>query len=644
MLEIGKINTTISEVLEKLAIKGRIDDSFKQNFYASFTQPTLQIGVVGRMKSGKSSLINALIFGRDMLDARTEPVTVTLTQITYGEKNQVSVTFISGQDLTDLKKAASYNGHDESLCSLKEHAEDILTRLPDNYENFIGKTLDNVTESELSKYIAANGEYSSLVKSVLIQIKNDDLKGITIIDTPGFNDPVASRGKTTRKFLSECHVVLFVHNEDGYDITDAELLTSQIEYAGISKLIEVFNRMDMRRDLSLSEWSEKVNDFLEDREEYLSEDTTPVAYRLVEESNAVPASAFMALCGMNPKEGRSDFTKKKIAEFEERYPELSEDNSQSLESALIECSNIGSIIKILNNVAKERERYLIEKPIQTIIGKLRLVIEIIESEIKTVDSDITLLNQDRESALADLAGLTNFIHSVKESVTASPLKVLLIDDVNNTRTAILKDRATEADSVNKEAYPETYACSTGITKANISAFNVFLSHFQSILRNETSSLTRTLESTSSAYIRKTILSLVNPQISQQRIDNFENKTKNAIKAKLQNILINIEAYALESIPGGKAEQWSKLRTNFVQKYDDAAIDDLLKDFRDVCDQIGIPSFITNHLISMEEDLSRELSQSPAAKAASIEDKKRIKRRLEDELSWAQKQLESLTNL
>lgn len=101
-----------------------------------------------------------------------------------------------------------------------------------------------------------------MAKQVSIRIKNENLKGITIIDTPGFNDPIASRGETTCKCLSRCNVILFVHNEDGYDQIDEELLKNQIEYAGISDLVDIFNKVDLLH-MSFSEWDDQKEYYLE---------------------------------------------------------------------------------------------------------------------------------------------------------------------------------------------------------------------------------------------------------------------------------------------------------------------------------------------------------------------------------------------
>lgn len=644
MLDISKINNKISAIINQLLQKGRVDDEFIKSFYASYNQPTLQIGVVGKMKVGKSALINSVIFGNDVLPSSSEPVTVSLTKIFYGDKNTSTVEFLSQEDFNSLKVLANYSGDDPDQLLQKESAEEILANLPSNFQNILGKVITNVPNDELSKYVAADGEYCGLVKSVLMEINNDNLKGITIIDTPGFNDPVVTRGETTKEFLTDCHVVLFVHNSDGYDETDAALLNNQIEYAGVSKLVDVFNKMDTRKSLSLDGWKRQLEYFLEDREEYLSEDRFPYVYSLIKNSDAVTVSAFMALCGLRPKESRTEFIKNQIAKFEERYPELTEDESLTLEEALVKYSNIESIVTILNRIASNGKQYLIEKPLNTLIGKLNAIIELIQSDIIEAESDLNLKNQDRKSALSDLDGLKDFMKSIKESVTIAPMEVLLLDKVANTKTSICTQRESEKNSINKQKYPQPDIFSTGVTKANIAAYNIFLSRFQSILRGDFDSLSRNLESTANEYIRKTILSLINPKISEKRRNNFELKAKNKAKSKIQCVNIAIPAYSITTLPSGNAEQWSLLFTDFSKHYDDNAIDEFLQKYRDVSHDIGIPSFIIDMLLQMEEDMIRELSQSPAEIKEEINKVEERIACLKEELAWTKEQLQQLKNM
>lgn len=644
MLDISKINNKISAIINQLLQSGRVDDEFIKSFYASYNQPTLQIGVVGKMNVGKSALINSVIFGNDVLPSSSEPVTVSLTKIFYGDKNTSTVEFLSQEDFNSLETLANYSGDDPDQLLQKESAEEILANLPSNFQNTLGKVITNVPNDELSKYVAADGEYCGLVKSVLMEINNDNLKGITIVDTPGFNDPVVTRGETTKEFLTDCHVVLFVHNSDGYDETDAALLNNQIEYAGVSKLVDVFNKMDTRKSLSLDGWKRQLEYFLEDREEYLSEDNFRHAYFLIKNSDAVTVSAFMALCGLRPKESRTEFIKNQIAKFEERYPELTEDESLTLEEALVKYSNIESIVTILNRIASNGKQYLIEKPLNTLIGKLNAIIELIQSDIIEAESDLNLKNQDRKSALSDLDGLKDFMKSIKESVTIAPMEVLLLDKVANTKKSICTQRESEKNSINKQKYPQPDIFSSGVTKANIAAYNIFLSRFQSILRGDFDSLSRNLESTANEYIRKTILSLINPKISEKRRNNFELKAKNKAKSKVQCVNIAIPAYSITTLPSGNAEQWSLLFTDFNKHYDDNAIDEFLQKYRDVSHDIGIPSFIIDMLLQMEEDMIRELSQSPAEIKEEINKVEERIACLKEELAWTKEQLQQLKNM
>lgn len=477
-----------------------------------------------------------------------------------------------------------------------------------------------------------------------MEIDNEILRGITIIDTPGFNDPVVTRGETTRKFLTDCHVVLFVHNSDGYDETDGILLNNQIENAGISKLVDVFNKMDTRKSLSFDGWKSQLESFLEDRDEYLSEDKHPIVYSLVKDSDAVAVSAFMALCGQRPKDTRSDFVKNQIAKFEERYPELTEDNSVTLEEALIKYSNIGNIVTILNRIASNGKQFLIDKPLNTLIGKIKAIIEDIQSDIDTAESNLKLLNQDRDAAESDLKGFKDFMECIKESVSNSPMEILLLEKVADTRQHIYTKRGEEQNSITKQKYPQPGPLSTGVTKANIGAYNTFLSRFQSILRGDFESLSRGLESTANGYIRTTILSLVNPKISEQRRENFEIKAKNKAKSRIQKVNVVIPSYSITSLPSGNAEQWSLLYTDFGKHYDDKAIDGFLQKYIDVSHDIGTPSFILDMLVKMEEDMTRELNQSPSEIKEKIKEVEANIMRLKDELKWTKEQLKQLSSV
>ncbi|CAJ99811.1 hypothetical protein fragment 1 [Helicobacter acinonychis str. Sheeba] len=64
----------------------------------------LKVGIIGRVKVGKSSLLNALIFeGKEVLPKATTPMTVSLTILKYAETLSTQVELYNENDIAELK-------------------------------------------------------------------------------------------------------------------------------------------------------------------------------------------------------------------------------------------------------------------------------------------------------------------------------------------------------------------------------------------------------------------------------------------------------------------------------------------------------------------------------------------------------------
>lgn len=227
----------------------------------------LKIGIVGAVKAGKSSLLNALFFdGADILPKAATPMTAALTELTYGEQHSVTVDFFTESDIEELKKkSAEYKRkfEEEKSKALKTHEENWLknqkrrnpsfsgspeakdrklwedmahqsattelkkdVRLSSAYEQYqiIEKSaIARKTESEtfsvnslseiagrLEDYVGSNGKYMPFTSKVSIALPLESLQGIAVIDTPGFNDPVPSRDDRARQALRECDVIFIL--------------------------------------------------------------------------------------------------------------------------------------------------------------------------------------------------------------------------------------------------------------------------------------------------------------------------------------------------------------------------------------------------------------------------------------------------
>ena len=225
------------------------------------TNRNLKIGIVGQVKAGKSSFLNALIFeGEDILPKAATPMTAALTRIIYSEKQTAKVVFYSSSDWNVIQDNARrfdeelQRGIEELTAGKKKTAdaqrtgiqrmarqpqeeykptpqeiEAVKTRIPEIYRScrelidMAGRSGDYASKlgheeeipianlkQDLQKYVGADGTYTPIVKWIEMGINNLLIKGIEIIDTPGLGDPVTSRSEKTKEFLMACDLVFIL--------------------------------------------------------------------------------------------------------------------------------------------------------------------------------------------------------------------------------------------------------------------------------------------------------------------------------------------------------------------------------------------------------------------------------------------------
>ena len=216
----------------------------------------LKIGILGRVKAGKSSFLNALIFnGESILPKAATPMTAALTVLEYAKTPSLSVDFYSDEDLSrietlakefeselekntdakinELKDKALSKGKEIDELELKERArKSALQELKGVQESIyacyqqyqqISQSQVSASEREANKdfqgslseiraklkdYVGSSGKFMPFTKSITLRLDNEFLKDVQIIDTPGLNDPVPSRSARTNEILRECDAVL----------------------------------------------------------------------------------------------------------------------------------------------------------------------------------------------------------------------------------------------------------------------------------------------------------------------------------------------------------------------------------------------------------------------------------------------------
>ena len=90
-----------------------------------------------------------------------------------------------------------------------------------------------------------SGKVTPLVKCVTLYTNRSELDGVSIVDTPGLCDPVASRTVRTREFLEVCDTVFFLSPASTFlTSSDVDLLRMQLPQKGITHLSLVCSRFD----------------------------------------------------------------------------------------------------------------------------------------------------------------------------------------------------------------------------------------------------------------------------------------------------------------------------------------------------------------------------------------------------------------
>ena len=258
----------------------------------------LCIGIIGQVKAGKSSFLNTVIFGgRQVLPKAATPMTAALTKLSYSETPQAIVHYYTQEEWSNLEKAShdfernleeAYEAYKKKLTEASSSRNRLFSRVQQpvrplmSIEDYERKTfrstqpeylqagrelirmvkdpsiLSKLGEAEnlgeksidalmkkLGEYVGANGKFTPVVSYVELMLPDEQLRDLTIIDTPGLNDPIVSRTTITKQFLKECDVAFLLSPCSQFmDEKTIELMARRMPDAGISNIVVVGSKLD----------------------------------------------------------------------------------------------------------------------------------------------------------------------------------------------------------------------------------------------------------------------------------------------------------------------------------------------------------------------------------------------------------------
>ena len=225
--------------------KMKVDDFYREN-------RKLNIGVVGQVKAGKSSFLNTLLFdGQEVLPKASTPKTATLTKMEYSEENIIQIEYYSKEEWEVLEDNSKVDLDDEIYTSAREiinmvrhNGIEPMPYLEKGKDRIQFDTYDDLID-HLNDYVGEDGKYTPLVKAVTLYLNKEEFKGLSIVDTPGLNDPIASRTIRTKEFMEVCDVVFFLSQAGSFlDKSDWTLLSSQLPQKGVNRLVLIASKYD----------------------------------------------------------------------------------------------------------------------------------------------------------------------------------------------------------------------------------------------------------------------------------------------------------------------------------------------------------------------------------------------------------------
>lgn len=404
--ELQAKKTKLIELADKAAEFGWIptkksNDATKRNTISleeikeKLEKDTLTIGVIGQMKCGKSTFLNSFVFEDDILPAATTPMTATLSVITYGEKEHITAEFYTKDEWEEQKMQASRdendaaNSLDESKIKAAKELVSKATKLGSSLNDLLGKTQED-SFNNLIEYVGADGKFVSITKSVTIYYPKDYLKGVEIVDTPGFNDPIVSREERTKDFLKKADVVIMMlYAGRPFDATDRDIIFKNVRQCGIGKVLVGINKYDIPYCSETNPEDEnQIKEYVKAEIRKACRDCNDnTLVEILNDVEPIPLSAEMALLSKLPM---SKITSTESLNF--AFKRHCSNFGISTQAELYQWSHLNDFISAVKQlIENEKNKILFAKPLNAIMAAGDKKKSDNDNELNLINSKIELL-------------------------------------------------------------------------------------------------------------------------------------------------------------------------------------------------------------------------------------------------------------
>ena len=390
----------IQEITTK-AIKDRTDgdityyrkvNELAQKFFYSYKEKKIEIAVVGTVKAGKSSLINALIGAKLASVGATPETSILVKYRTTSDKNYMKISFYTEDQWNKLWKSAKtakvFRG-DYDRLSADKIKYDYLGK-PEKYIICSSEELPLL----MMEWSKSDAPKHFFVKEIEVGYKSDTFPhDVFLVDTPGLSDPVEYRSDITREYIKNSDWILAC-------IMGANL-SGQPEFKFLSDVIankdydvsKVFVVATQKDTLTNKEAQEKANEFLIRMGQIYSNDSLAIS-RFSFVAAEMHLMTLQILKGINLEKEEKKKLRKGLLEIDEDF-ELS--NVATKSDEVFKYAGINDLYNKLDKTVLQNTRELILKAIlDDYYSCMKLINEQMSSGLDITETLLEKLSKKQE--------------------------------------------------------------------------------------------------------------------------------------------------------------------------------------------------------------------------------------------------------
>lgn len=405
------------------------------NFLKMCNRPEYHIALVGAIKAGKSTLINALL-DEDLASTSVTPETASLTKFRSSSKaNYIKIHFYTTQEWNTLWESVKDARAEVFLQEYKELKADEEKGMWLNHKVIYKEFNDLVAlKEEIKVWTSSQVAAHYFVKEVEVGLVDFQMpEEVVFVDTPGLDDPVRYRSDITKEYISRANAVFVCVKSDA--LTGPELETLYKVFANCrfneEKVYVIGTQIDALNN--------PTEDWMKQRQEWLKHLSQKECYQTKELANQNilgVASYLYNNCQRYLKfNDTSDQTQLMIAAIKFLKGQGKVDEEVTLQ--LIKESNIPLFKEMIQKEIIGQYKSLIKLDIKKQFDLLAEEIRYFLTEVKATEDEVLRLSE------ATLAELDEVLQQELEVVEATKIEVKEIEMLLNQVKILSKKQANE---------------------------------------------------------------------------------------------------------------------------------------------------------------------------------------------------------